>query len=146
MFMNPTFKKKVLINADPATVWKALTEPGQMVQWMGEPEMQLVIETSWQVNSPITISGFHHIKFENKGTVLTYDSYRALSYTHLSSISRLADKPGHYSFFTFVLTPIAEQTELTLTIENFPTEVIYQHLSFYWRTTVEKIRQFVEKL
>lgn len=144
--MNPTFEKKVLINAGPATVWKALTEPDQMVQWMGEPEMGLTINTTWQVNSPITISGFHHIKFENKGTVLTYDPHRTLSYTHLSSISRLADIPEHYSIFTFILAPVAEQTELTLTIENFPTEVIYQHLCFYWRATIEKIRLFVEKL
>ena len=144
--MTLIFEKKVLINADPATVWKALTEPAQMIQWMGEPEMKLTIETTWQVNSPITISGVHHIKFENKGTVLAYDPYSTLSYTHLSSVSRLSDKPEHYSIFKFVLAPVAEQTELTLTIENFPTEVIYQHLNFYWRTTVEKIRQFVEKL
>jgi hypothetical protein len=144
--MNPTFEKKVLINANPATVWKALTEPAQMVQWMGEPEMGLTIETTWQVNSLITISGFHHIKFENKGAVLIYDPHRTLSYTHLSSVSRLADKPEHYSIFIFILTPVAEQTELALAIENFPTEVIYQHLCFYWRTTVEKIRLFVEKL
>ena len=69
--MSPIFEKKVLINAGPPIVWKALTEPAQMVQWMGEPEMGL-------------------------------------------------------------------------TIENFTTGVIYQHLCFYWRTTIEKIRQFVE--
>ena len=52
-FMNPTFEKKVLINADPATVWEALTKPAQMIQWMGEPEMQLAIKTNWQVSSKL---------------------------------------------------------------------------------------------
>lgn len=37
---------------------------------IGEPEMGIEIITNWQVGSPIVIKGFHHKKFENKGTVL----------------------------------------------------------------------------
>lgn len=143
--MPPKFEKTVLIQASPATVWKALTEPEQMKLWMGEPEMNLSVHTSWQVGSPFTISGFHHARFENRGTVLQFEPHHILSYTHLSSLSRLPDVPESYTRFTFVLAPALQQTQLTLTIDNFPTETIYQHLAFYWRTTVEKIRLFAEQ-
>lgn len=143
--MTSTFEKSVLIQASPATVWKALTDPAQMIQWMGEPELNLSIDTSWQVGSPITIRGFHHALFENRGTVLQFAPHSILSYNHLSSVSRLPDVPESYTRFTFVLAPALQQTQLTLTINNFPTETIYQHLAFYWRTTVEKIRLFAEQ-
>lgn len=73
---------------------------------MGEPEMKLEIETTWEINSPIFIRGFHHIKFENKGIVLKYQPERMLRYTHLSSVSRLPDKIENYSALEFVLTPV----------------------------------------
>jgi uncharacterized protein YndB with AHSA1/START domain len=142
--MSLQFEKTVLISASPAIVWTALTDPQQMKQWMGEPEMQLEIESSWQVGSPFIIRGFHHVHFVSKGTILQYDLHKTLRYSHLSSISRLADIPSHYTLFKFELTPQEAQTTLTLTIDNFPTEVIYQHLNFYWRGTLEKIRQFAE--
>ena len=34
---------------------------------------------------------------------------------------------------------------LTLTITNFPTEAIYKHLDFYWRTALEVFKRFVEQ-
>ncbi|WP_315819349.1 SRPBCC domain-containing protein [Paraflavitalea speifideaquila] len=142
--MSDQFNKTVHINAQPAAIWMALTDPEQMKQWMGEPEMDLEVETSWQVGSPFLISGFHHVRFINKGTLLQYDLHKTLQYTHLSSISRLSDKPEHYTWFKFELAPVETGTALTLTIDNFPTAVIYQHLNFYWRTTLEKIRLFVE--
>jgi uncharacterized protein YndB with AHSA1/START domain len=145
MIMTHRFAKRILINSDPATIWKTLTKPELMKQWMGEPEMGIEIQTDWKVNNPIIISGYHHIKFENKGAVLQYDLNRTLKYSHLSSISHLEDKPDNYSIIEFEITPFEGQTMLALTISNFPTEIICKHLSFYWRTTVEKIKILVEK-
>jgi uncharacterized protein YndB with AHSA1/START domain len=135
----------LVINAPPSTVWDALTQPHLMTHWMGGDTFQLHIQTNWQVNSPITITGFHHLPFENKGTVLQFDPGKILSYTHLSSLSRLPDEPGNYTIITFTLTPVGNQTSLTLTINNFPTETIYRHLDFYWRTTLILLKKFVEE-
>jgi uncharacterized protein YndB with AHSA1/START domain len=143
--MNQRFEKITVINSNPATVWLALTQPRLMKQWMGEPEMEIDVQTNWKLHSPITIRGFHHIWFENKGIVLQYEENKTLAYSHLSSVSRLEDTTDNYSIIKFVLTQLKGKTELTLTVDNFPTDTIYKHLCFYWRATTEKIKAVVEK-
>jgi uncharacterized protein YndB with AHSA1/START domain len=142
--MNQRFEKTTLIASDAVTVWQALTQPHLMKQWMGEPEMNIEVQTDWGMNSPIIIKGFHHARFENKGMVLEFEENKKLAYTHLSSMSRLEDIPVNYSVIQFELKPAEGKTELVLVIENFPTETIYHHLCFYWRGTAEKIKAFVE--
>jgi uncharacterized protein YndB with AHSA1/START domain len=143
-FMTKLIEKTVIINALATDVWKALTQPFLIKQWMGEEEMNLHIQTSWAVNTPITISGFHHLPFVNKGTILEYDEEKVLSYSHLSSLSRLPDEPQNYSVIKFSLSPADTQTALTLTISNFPTETINKHLEFYWQSTIVVLKKFIE--
>jgi uncharacterized protein YndB with AHSA1/START domain len=143
--MTYRIEKTVLINSAASTVWKTLTEPELIKQWMGDPETEIDIQTNWQVNSPIVISGFHHLKFENKGTVLQFEPNQALKYNFLSSLSRLPDIAESYTTIGFSLSPTNNQTALTLLITNFPTETIFRHLDFYWRTTIELIKQLAEK-
>ncbi|SHG54757.1 Uncharacterized conserved protein YndB, AHSA1/START domain [Chryseolinea serpens] len=138
------FSNAVTINASPAEVWSALTVPERMTKWMGDPEMGLEVHASWGIETPVLIRGFHHTKFENKGIVLKYEKERRLSYSHLSSVSRLPDKQENYSILEFILTPIENHTRLNLTIENFPTDTIRKHLEFYWKTTMLTIKENVE--
>ena len=138
-------EKSIVIDTDPATIWKMLTVPELMKQWMGDPEMELEIQTDWTVNSTIIISGFHHIRFENKGTILQYSPHEVLSYSHLSSVSRLSDKPDNYSILEFVLLPFTGKTKLSVTVSNFPTEVIFRHLNFYWTTTIHRLKDLAEQ-
>ncbi len=108
--MKQQIKKAKIINALPFKVWDALTNPGLMKQWMGEPEMKLEIFTDWKVRSLIIIKVFQHTKFENKGTVLRFEPNRILKYNYLSSISRLPDKPENYTVIEFKLMTFKEQT------------------------------------
>ncbi len=139
--MHEQIKKTILIPSSPSFVWKLLTEPEQMKRWMGEREMEIEIQSDWEVNSSINISGFHHEKFENKGTILKFEPHKIFQYSHLSSISKLPDTPENYSLIEFILTPVENQTLLTLTIINFPTETIFKHMDFYWKTTLEIIKK-----
>ena len=142
--MTDKFSATTSINSNPAKIWTTLTTPELMAKWMGDPEMKIEIETDWKVNSPIFIRGFHHVEFENKGTVLQYDKEKKLSYSHLSSISRLPDKTENYSILEFTLTLYGKFTSLTLDISNFPTDSIRKHLEFYWKTTITIIKELVE--
>jgi uncharacterized protein YndB with AHSA1/START domain len=142
--MNGKFSTTVTINSNSDKVWTTLTDLELMTQWLGDPEMKIEVQTDWKINSPIFIRGFHHVKFENKGIILHYDREKKLSYTHLSSVSRLADTQENYTTLEFALTPIDEQTQLTINIENFPTETIQKHLEFYWRTTIFNIKRKIE--
>lgn len=136
--------EKAIIDASPSVVWRILTVPELMINWMGDPAMELQVNTSWELNSAIRISGIHHGRFVNHGTVLVYEPDKALSYSHLSSASRLPDSPENYSILQFELSPLNGQTILTLRIENFPTATIFQHLRFYWRTAIVKIKRQAE--
>ena len=125
-------------------MWTVLTDLTQMKQWMGEPELRIEIETDWILGGPILIRGFHHAKFENKGVVLAFHKNKRLTYTHLSSVSRLPDIESSYSVLDFILTPIDDSTLLTLNIENFPTDAIRKHMEFYWKGTLNIIKETVE--
>jgi len=139
------FSYTLRIKSPPTNIWDALTHPEQMKQWMGEPEMHLEINTDWAVGKPIVIRGFHHAHFENTGVVLLYEPFLLLSYSALSSVSRLPDMPENYSVLTFQLTPVEHETDITITVRNFPTETIFKHLEFYWRTALHLLKQFVEQ-
>jgi uncharacterized protein YndB with AHSA1/START domain len=143
--MRKHIEKKILIKAMPSKVWANLTNPERMKQWMGEPGMKIDIITNWDVGKPIVVKGFHHIGFENRGMVLQFEVNKILQYTHLSSISRLPDKNENYSVITFSLTSIESGTLLELKIDNFPTEAIFKHLDFYWRTTPEILKRVIER-
>jgi len=137
------FNNSTIINATLAKVWEGLTSPQQMAKWMAESEIEII--TSWQVGSPIIIRGdLHGIPFENTGRVLQFEPEKVLRYTHLSSLSNLPDEINSYSVIEFSLQPNGNQTVLTLTLSNFPTEEIYRHLAFYWGVTLEMLKGFIE--
>ena len=144
--MTQRIDKTIIMEATPSVVWHTLTDPDLMKQWMSEPEIGIEIITDWKVGSPIIIKGFHHIKFENKGAVLQFEPGKVLRYNYLSSLSRLPDIPENYSIIEFKLAPLEHHTSLTLTISNFPTEIIFKHIDFYWRTTIVLLKKFIEKL
>ena len=143
--MLSNFEVSVEIAAQPSEVWESLTDPTHMHAWMGEPEMRLDVATDWRVGSPFIVRGFHYGRFENCGVVLAFDPERRLSYTHLSSISRLPDRPESYVAFDFRLMPHDERTTLSLTLSNFPTETIYKHLAFYWPATLDVLKRYAER-
>lgn len=110
------------------------------------PDREINIITDWMVGSPIIIRGVMNGKiFVNNGTVLQFEPNQILQYSHLSSISRLTDRPENYSIVEFRLQPIENQTTLALTLDNFPTEAIYQHLAFYWNVTIEVLKRTIEE-
>jgi uncharacterized protein YndB with AHSA1/START domain len=122
-----------------------LTTPELMKKWM-MPDVDITISTDWNVGSPMMIRGTMNGKnFENRGTVLQFEPEKTLRYSHLSSISRLPDRPESYSVVEFRLQPVENQTNLTLTLSSFPTESIYQHLVFYWNVTLEVLKRLIEE-
>jgi uncharacterized protein YndB with AHSA1/START domain len=148
IYTSPTgdnmMSKTVTINAPTSKIWEALTNPDLMKKWMSELEIEIL--TDWKVGNLVVIRGkLHGIKFENKGRVLQFEPEKILQYSHLSSLSRLPDKPENYSVFDFRLTPKEDLTLLTLTVSNFPTESIYKHLAFYWNVTLEIFKRMIEE-
>lgn len=143
LLLNFEFLKTVIINAPAKDIWGALTIPGLMNQWMSETPLDII--TTWKVGNPFIITGMHYkMRYENKGTVLAFEPYTTLAYTHLSSISRLPDELENYAILRFNLSQEEEHTTLTIHISSPPDEIIYKHLAFYWNVTMEKIKKLVE--
>jgi uncharacterized protein YndB with AHSA1/START domain len=141
------FNKTVNINAPTSQVWHILTTPELMKKWMISDDIEINIRTNWKVGSPMVIRGAMNEKnFENNGTVLQFEPEKTLRYSHLSSMSRLPDQPASYSTIEFKLQPMEDQTILTLTLSNFPTESIYKHLTFYWNVTLEVLKKMIENM
>ncbi|NML21683.1 SRPBCC domain-containing protein [Pseudoflavitalea sp. G-6-1-2] len=144
MSSNLSISEQVIIDAMPAKVWRTLTVPESMIRWMGDPEMAISIQTSWELNTPIEISGHHHGKFVNYGTILAFEPDKQLSYSHLSSSSRLPHLPENFCILHFTLHQQDGKTLLSLHIGNFQNDIIFKHLRFYWRTALVKIKRQVE--
>jgi len=139
------FNKVVNIHAPTPQVWQVLTTPELMKKWM-MPDIEISIITDWKIGSPIIIRGTMNGKnFENNGAVIQFEPEKILQYSHLSSISRLPDRPESYCLVEFRLQPIDNETVLTLTLSNFPTQSIYQHLAFYWNVTLEVLKKMIEE-
>ena len=139
------FNKAVTINASTSQVWHILTTPELMKKWMISDDIEININTDWKVGSPMVIRGNMSGKnFENNGTVLQFEPEKILEYSHLSSTSRLPNRPESYSIIEFRLQPMENLTTLTLTVSNFPTESIYKHLAFYWNVTLEVLKKMIE--
>lgn len=143
--MEQEIEKHIVIDAAPEAVWDYLTKPELMKAWMGEEGMELEIVTDWEVGHPVIITGFHYGPFENKGVVMQCDPGKVLQYNHLSSASRLADVAENYTVITFRLRPDKQQTFLSVSAGNFPTESIYKHLNFYWAGTLFILKQAIEQ-
>jgi uncharacterized protein YndB with AHSA1/START domain len=134
----------IVIAAPRAAVWNALTDPAAMRAWIGEPEMAIDVRTDWRPGTPIVITGVHHGRFRNVGTVLACVPETALRYSHLSSVSHLPDMPEHHSVIAFELADADGGTSLRLVVERFATETIFRHLDLYWRGTMAVFKAFVE--
>ena len=134
------------IDAPPSVVWRALTDPDLMKQWVAEPVMGIEITTDWKVGSPIGVKGRHNqVDFENKGTVLQFEPHSILRYSHLSSISRLPDTAENYTIIEFRLKQAAKNsTSLIVNTSNFPGESGFEHWQYYWRVTIEVLKRFIE--
>lgn len=143
--MTQSFELNTLIKAPRPLVWDSLIDTGKMKLWMGEPEMEIGIETDWQVGSAMVVSGLHHLPFRNIGVVLECKPMERLSYTHLSSLSQLPDEPENFTTLTFSLAPQGDATLLTLMAAGFPTVSIFKHLQFYWAGTLGILKQFAER-
>ena len=136
--------KTITIHAPVSAVWNALTEPQLMKAWMLDTEINIV--TDWIVGNPFRIIGnLHWTDFETRGSVLQFDPGKVVSYSFLSSLSELRDDPENYSIIEFSLTARPNETTVDLTLRNFPTEVIYRHLLFYWTVTLQELKKFAER-
>lgn len=117
-----TAEVSTTIEATPARVWTALTDPHLMEQYF----MGARAESDWKVGSPITWSGTWKGKaYQDKGEILEFDPSRRLRFSHWSPMGGTADAPENYHVVDFILDSRENEppTKVTLTQSNLDGEV-----------------------
>ncbi len=109
--------RQLILNAPPAEVWDALTNPEKTKLFMFHAEA----ESEWQVGSPITWTGTGKKgkDFRAKGAVIISQRNVQLKYTYLELHRGTEDTSRNYLHVTFDLKGKYKGTELEITIENF---------------------------
>jgi uncharacterized protein YndB with AHSA1/START domain len=143
MTENFVAEKEVAINASADTVWKALTEPALVKEYMHGTDL----ETTWEVGSPIAWKGEWKGKpYEDKGTVLAVKPGKLLSVTHWSPMGGTEDKPENYHTLTYEIDEQASGTVLTLKQDNNPTQEAANTMAEQnWGPVLEGLRAVAEK-
>lgn len=133
----------VVINADPAKVWDALTNPAKIKEYLFGTETV----TDWKVGSEIIFQGeYQGQKYRDKGIIKEFTHEEKISYSYWSGFTGLEDKPENYSLVTYKLEKInGNATNLTWTQKGFADEKGYEHSKNGVNEILQQIKTVAEK-
>ncbi len=135
----------VEIAASPDTVWRVLTDPGLVGEYMHGTS----VDTDWKVGSPITWRGeWQGQPYVDKGQVVAFEPPRRMAITHWSPLTGDPDVAENYHHVTYDLAPLeGDHTRLTLTHGNSPSqESADAMVENGWRPTLAAIKDVAERL
>lgn len=133
--------KSIVINAAPERVWRALTDPAEVKQYMWGSE----VVTDWKQGSPIVYRGEWEGKpFEDKGTILEIDPPRWLKTSYFSPLSGKEDKPENYNIVSYRVEKEGAGSKLTVTQTNNPSEKAKTRAEGNWGMVLEAIKKMIE--
>jgi uncharacterized protein YndB with AHSA1/START domain len=137
-----TGKASAIIDAPAGKVWEALTRPEIIKQYFFNTD----IHTDWKVGGPIRFTGEWQGKsYEDRGTVLAFETNRRISYTYWSSMSGIEDLPENYVTVTYKLSEEQGKTRLEITQDNIPDEKTKEHSEENWNKVLNNLKQLLEQ-
>ena len=129
------------VDADPQTVWRALTDPDQISRWMVGTE----VSSDWRVGSPITWRGeMDGRSYEDKGEILAVDEPTRLSMTHYSPLMGQADEPENYHTVTYDLAAEGDGTVVRLSQDGNESAEQAEQFSANWQSMLDALKSSVE--
>ena len=134
-------RSSITIAATAEKVWDALVTPATIKRYM----FGTTVTSDWKEGSPITWKGEWKGKaYEDKGVIRQFRPGRALQYTHFSPLGGLPDKPENYHTVTIQLSPEGDQTRVSLTQDNNPSEEERSHSEKNWGMMLDGLKKVVE--
>jgi len=131
----------VRINAPTEEVWKALTDPTAIRQYMSGAQ----VRSDWKEGSPITWTGEARGKhFEDKGVVLRVKPRKEIQYSHFSTTSGRPDKPENYHKVTIELESSGQHTDVSLVQDNNENEEARKSSQRNWEEMLGSLKKYVE--
>lgn len=135
-------KSSTTIRAPSDDVWKALTDPAAIEQYMFGAK----VDSEWHEGSPITWRGEYQGKaYEDKGRILELQRGKRLRYSHFSPMAGLPDRPENYHTVTIDLEGSGGDTRVSLTQDNNSDEKARAHSEKNWDTMLQGLKKYVEQ-
>jgi len=132
---------EIEIQAPPAKVWSALTDPAQIKEYMFGSQ----VITDWRKGSQIVWKGeYEGKKYEDKGEVLEIETERRLKVSHFSPLSGREDVPENYHSLLYELKELPGMTHVSLSQDNNPSQAAAEHSRANWEKMLVGLKQFVE--
>jgi len=131
----------VEIDAPPARVWTALTDPAEIEKYMFGSH----VVTDWKPGSPIVWEGeYEGKKYEDKGEIVEIKPARRLKVTHFSPLSGQEDVPENYHTLTYELEAAGHTTRVALSQDKNPTAEAAEHSKANWEKMLSGLKEVVE--
>jgi uncharacterized protein YndB with AHSA1/START domain len=135
-------ESSIIINAPAARVWEALTTPELIKKWFFGVDTM----TDWKVGSSIVHRGEYQGKpYEDKGSIVQVDPPRLLVHSHWSPLSGLPDSPENYEQVSWALRERGEDTDLTITEVNLPSEEAKAASEKSWQAVLDNLKSLLEE-
>ena len=136
-----TATASITLNAPPERVWKALTTPAEIKQYLFGTDAQ----SDFKKGSPITYTGeWEGKKYEDKGKIVEAIPNALLHTTYFSSMSGKEDRPENYANVYYRIEPTGKQTILTITQDNNADEKSRDHSQANWNMVLQSLKKLVE--
>lgn len=138
-----TAKTSVPVSASVENVWKALTDPALIKQYLFGTETT----SDWEKGSSITYKGEWEGKaYEDKGTIVEIIPGKLLHTTYWSEMSGEPDIPENYANVIYEITPEHGVTLLTISQDNIKSEEARQHSASNWDHVLQSFKKVVEAM
>lgn len=129
------------MNVSTESVWKALTDPELIKQYLFGTET----ECDWKTGSPIYFRGeYQGTKYEDKGVILAIEPRQLLRYSYWSSMSGTPDIPENYMIVSFILSRNGSSTVLTVQQDGAKNEESRKHSEQNWGFVLQGLKKVVE--
>ena len=131
----------VEIDASPARVWTALTDPAEIEKYMVGSH----VVTDWEPGSSIVWKGeYEGTRYEDKGEIVEIKPARRLKVTHFSPLSGQEDVRENYHTLTYELEAVGPSTRVALSQDNNPTVEAAEHSKANWEKMLFGLKEVVE--
>lgn len=136
-----TATASITLNAPPERVWKALTNPAEIKQYLFGTDAR----SDFKKGSSIVYTGeWEGKRYEDKGKIIEAIPNALLHTTYFSSMSGKEDRPENYANVYYRLEPTGKQTVLTITQDNNTDEKSRDHSQANWNMVLQSLKKVVE--
>lgn len=140
--MSYSAASSIVIHASIERVWQAITDPKIVKRYFFGTDLV----TDWRVGSPLFFRGEWEGKaYEDRGTVLSFEPPRSLSFNYWTSFSAQEDKPELRQIVRYDLEPTTEGVRVSVRQSNVDSQERADHSAKNWRAVLEGMKKLIEE-